>query len=190
MLSTEFLNIWNPQQADETLNRKILSKCVSSIQAWPCQGLQVIALLENWQSRAPYVSRSVGCQRFPGTANVCNQPVCRKSSFLFLFLDLCSLGLQDYRVLPPSLTSSIPLPTGGPVHNITNTVPVPGVAGGRRHFIRMCTPHPNLTFCTYVCVSFLHSLNRLSSDSMLEQPVDLEDANEDAEVWLQELLTG
>lgn len=176
MLSTEFLNICNPQWAEETLNSEILSECVSSIQAWPCQGLHRIALLENWQSRAPYVSRSAGCQSFPGTANVCSRPVCRKSSFLFLFLDLCSLGLQDYRVLSPRLTSSIPLPTGGPVHN------------------KHCTcAHLTWTwlFCTYVCVSFLHSLNRLSRDSMLEQPVDLEDANEDAEVWLHgELLTG
>lgn len=80
------------------------------------------------------------------------------SSWIFAAWDCRTTESSHQALHPPH-----PFPQEGLY--ITNTVPVPGVVGGRRHFIRMCTPHPNLTFCTYVCVSFLHSLNRLSSDS-------------------------
>lgn len=154
MLSTEFLSICNPQWAEETLNSEIVSECVSLIQARPCQGLEGIALPEYWQSYAPYVSKSEGCQSLPGNANVCNWSVCRKSSFLFLFLDLCSLGLRDYRVLPLRFISSTPpsFPPDGLC--ITNVLPATGVVSGSWHFIRMCTPHPNLTFL-YACLCVL-----------------------------------
>lgn len=151
MLSTEFLNICNPQWAEETLNSEIVSECVSLIQAWPCQGLQGIALPEYWQSYAPYVSKSEGCQSLPGNANVridqcVGKAASSSSSWIFAAWDCGTTESSHWDLYPPH-----PPPDG---LCITNVLPATGVVSGSWHFIRMCTPHPNLTFL-YACLCVL-----------------------------------